>query len=100
MILFKNRGDIITDQEKVNFINYYKHNPADFIEDYMGIKLLPYQKAILKVFNYTDEINLRFNPAKYSKPFSNIAIEQCIQDMKDDFQIQKEKGILVKTIKK
>lgn len=65
----------------------------------MGIKLLPYQKAILKVLNYTDEIELRFNSAQYSKPFSNIAIEKCIQDMKDDFQIQKEKGTLVKTIK-
>lgn len=28
---------------------YYKHNPDLYIEDIMGIKLLPYQKLMLKM---------------------------------------------------
>lgn len=30
-------------------IQYYKENPEKFVEDYYGIKLLPYQRLFLKV---------------------------------------------------
>jgi len=36
----------------INYLkSYYEKNPHKFIEDYMGVKLMWYQKVLIKLLN-------------------------------------------------
>lgn len=37
-------------------IEYYKRNSDKFLEEFLGIQLLPYQKAMLKIIGQTEKI--------------------------------------------
>lgn len=37
-------------------IDYYKRNPDKFLEEFLGLQLLPYQKAMLKIIGKTEKI--------------------------------------------
>lgn len=47
-------------QEQIQKISeYYKHHPAEFMEQIMGIKLLPRQRLLLKTLSIIDNISVR-----------------------------------------
>lgn len=53
---------------------YKNMNSIEFIEDYLGIKLLPYQKVILKAFNIKNKIYYTvFSPIR---PYHVFSIQQ------------------------
>ena len=36
-------------KKQIEKLKYYRRNPAKFLEDFMGVKLYPWQKVLLKM---------------------------------------------------
>ena len=48
-------------QEQLQEIkDYYKHNPNKYIEEMLGVKLYPYQKAMLKLMSTKERLLNKF----------------------------------------
>lgn len=54
--------DIIYKQWK--FDKYYEEHPDEFAEQYLGCKLLPHQKLLLKALNVKDDIKTLLYPKR------------------------------------
>jgi 5'-deoxynucleotidase YfbR-like HD superfamily hydrolase len=48
---YKELCDFVTKEKYKKFIEEHSKNPDKYIEEILGIKLSPYQKLILKLFN-------------------------------------------------
>lgn len=101
----------MTDEEKLkllDFKNKYKDNPDTFIEDfYPDIKLMEYQKLILKALNSKEKLYYSFFNGRMAQKrwLMNCQLEY-MKSMEMDFNVLNknsidvyEKGILVRTIK-
>lgn len=43
-----------------NIKDYYKHNPNKYIEEMLGVRLYPYQKAMLKLMSTKERLLDKF----------------------------------------
>ena len=85
----------MTDEEKFKFKNKYKDNPVAFIEDfYPDIKLMEYQKLILKALNSKEKLYYSiFNGRSGQKKWlMNMQIE-FMKAMEMDFNVFNKNSI-------
>lgn len=70
---------------------YYRENPAEFYETYLGIKLSAYQRSCLKALNSKESIVINAR-LPYKKSIHNSMVEWS-KAMKKDFYVVTPKGI-------
>lgn len=106
--------DKMTDQEMLdfkdkteNFKEKYKNNPVAFAEDFWNVKLLPFQKTMLNIWNGLEECKQYFSPFRNGKQMIAKAQFEYMKAMEMEFHVWKpegidvyEKGVLVRTIRK
>lgn len=77
------------DKEKYkNYIEFYKYNIGEFIEDMFGIELPLYQKIILKYINNNSirgkrsRVPILFSESHYDKEYVDKFLNKYIDDSK------------------
>lgn len=106
----------MTDQEMLDhkdktlsFREKYKNNPLAFAEDMCGVKLYPWQKALLSTWNSVDRCKEYMSniPYRYGKTMMAKAQFEYMKAMEMDFHVWKsdcieiyEKGVLARTTRK
>jgi hypothetical protein len=96
----------MTDVELLKFKDKYQNNPVQFVEDFYGVKLLPYQKILLNCMIGIDKTKDYFFSRINSKKFIGEASIEYSKNMGMDFQVWTpneievyEKGKLIRTVK-
>ena len=97
----------MTDQDKLNFKEYYQHNPVAFIEDfYPDTKLHAYQKVLLNAILLKEKTVSFFNARMNQKRWLENMRLEIMKKLEMNFQVWSpkgidvyEKGILVRAIK-
>jgi hypothetical protein len=97
----------MTDQEKLEFKEKYQNNPVAFLEDCIGVKLLPYQKAMINGVNKIGDVRYTYVQSRINQKrwLANLQLTY-MKAMEMDFELWTkegievyEKGVLVKTLK-
>lgn len=83
----------MTDKEKLAFKEKYENNPVAFCEDFLKVKLLPYQKLLLEAMNQKDKFVNFINSFRHGKKILwDIHIEY-MKAMGMSFEVWKPEGI-------
>lgn len=106
---YKSTQELLELKDKtLNFRNKYKNKPIAFAEDMYGVKLYPWQKALLNAWNGVEKCKQYIYNILYRHEKQMLAQAQLeyMKTMEMDFYVWKldcievyEKGVLVRTIR-